>query len=47
MNKGIIDDWKNSVIPEHIKLFKELGGEEIFAQLGYTWPKLDQPLNEY
>ncbi|WP_067099906.1 sulfotransferase domain-containing protein [Marinomonas atlantica] len=47
INKGIVNDWKNSVIPEHIELFKELGGEDIFKQLGYDWPKFDQPLNEY
>lgn len=47
INKGVVGDWKNSLIPEHIELFKALGGQEIFDELGYDWPALNRPLNEY
>lgn len=33
--KGIVGDWKNNLINEHIDMFKEFGFDHILGQLGY------------
>ncbi|TDO96250.1 sulfotransferase domain-containing protein [Marinomonas balearica] len=47
INKGVVGDWKNSIIPQHIKLFEELGGGELFSRLGYDFPCVPERQNEY
>ncbi len=34
-NKGIIGDWKNNLVNEHIALFEKLGFNDILQSLGY------------
>jgi hypothetical protein len=40
--KGIVGDWKNSLVNEHLEIFREFGFESYLAQLGYPpIPELD------
>ena len=33
--KGIVGDWKNSLVNEHMEIFREFGFEKYLAELGY------------
>lgn len=40
--KGIVGDWKNSLVNEHMDIFREFGFEKYLAELGYPRiPQLD------
>lgn len=40
--KGIVGDWKNSLVNEHMDIFREFGFEKYLAELGYPGiPELD------
>lgn len=43
--KGIVGEWRNNVINEHLDLFKEYGAESIFDSLNYEFPEYFKPEN--
>jgi Sulfotransferase domain len=41
--KGIVGDWKNSLVNEHMEIFREFGFDRYLAELGYPGiPTLDR-----